>query len=187
MAALLPTLAAADGAVVELGTKVPSVADVRAGLFPDASCEELKAQGFRCMGFKPPVKFSLPAASFRRGSAELPAGIKRQLDVFAAAMTGKTPTRQVVRIEGHADASGNTDVNLALSQKRAEAAKSYLVSKGVSPDLVKPVGVGSAELIDSKEPLSPRNRRVVIGRDQVPEAPTDGEQTPAAPANLKAQ
>lgn len=165
---------------VDLTNKMPSVADVKAGLFPDDSCEELKAQGFKCMGFKPPVRFSLPAASFRLGSAELPEGIKRQLDVFARALAGKSGSSRTIRVEGHADASGSAEANLALSRRRAEAARDYLVAQGVAPDLIKPVGVGSEELIDSKAPLSPKNRRVVIGRDQSPASP-DAAANPALP------
>lgn len=155
---------------VDVGTKVPSVADVQAGLFPEDACADLKAHGYTCMGFKPPVRYSLPAASFSRGSAELPEGIKRQLDVFAQALKGKGGDGRAVRIEGHADASGNPQVNESLSQRRAEAARKYLIAKGVAPEQLKAVGVGSNDLIDAQDPLSARNRRVVIGRDQAPAA-----------------
>ncbi|NJM31558.1 MAG: hypothetical protein HC848_00010 [Limnobacter sp.] len=51
--------------VVDLGNKVPTVSQVEEGLFPEAACEELRNNGFKCMGFKPAVKFSMPAAYFR--------------------------------------------------------------------------------------------------------------------------
>jgi len=159
---------AADAGTVDIGTSMPSVKDVQQELYPDDECEQLKANGFKCMGFKPPVRFSLPSASFKVGSAELPDGIKHQLDVFAQALKGKTGSGRAVRIEGHADASGTDVANDALSLKRAEAARGYLIDKGVPAEQLKAVGVGSKDLLDEKKPLSPRNRRVVIGREQPP-------------------
>ena len=163
---------AADAGAVDLGTTTPSVKDVQQGLFPDDECEQLKANGYKCMGFKPPVRFSLPSASFKIGSAELPGAVKRQLDVFAEALKDKSGASRTVRIEGHADASGSDQANEVLSLKRAEAARGYLIDKGVAPDLLKVVGVGSKNLLDADKPMSARNRRVVIGREQRPAGAT---------------
>jgi outer membrane protein OmpA-like peptidoglycan-associated protein len=162
---------AAGPETVDLGAAVPKVSDVQEGLFPDEACEQLKANGFKCMGFKPAVRFALPSASFQVGSAELPDGLKRQLDVFAQALKGKSPQGQAVRIEGHADASGDPQSNENLSLQRAEAARAYLVAQGVSQDMLKAVGVGSSDLADPGQPLSPKNRRVVIERDHAPGTP----------------
>ncbi len=73
---------AADS-VQDLGTKIPDAASVKEGLFPEDACEELRASGFKCMGVKPAMTFSLPAAAFALGSAVLPDMLKRQLDVSA--------------------------------------------------------------------------------------------------------
>src|SRR5689334_14495094 len=75
--------------VVEVGQSVPDVKAVSEGLFPEDACEELKAAGFKCMGFKPAVRYSLPATSFKLGSAELPDTLKKQLDVFAEVLKTK--------------------------------------------------------------------------------------------------
>ena len=40
-------------------------------------------------GMKPAVRYSLPASSFKVGSAELPELLKKQLDVFAEVLRGK--------------------------------------------------------------------------------------------------
>jgi OmpA-OmpF porin, OOP family len=161
----------AEGDTVVVGTEVPSAESIQQGLFPDDECEKLKANGFKCMGFKPPVRFSLPSTSFKVGSAELPDGIKRQLDAFADVLKGKSGSSRTVRIEGHADASGDAAFNQKLSQMRADAARDYLVGKQVAPDLLKAVGVGSNELLDPAQPTAARNRRVVIGRDTAPSSP----------------
>lgn len=161
---LAATPARADDAV-DLGSKVLDPEEIRKGLFPDEECEQLKAAGFKCMGFKPPVRFSLPANSFQLGSAELPDTLKKQLDGFAEVLRARQDKDHKVRVEGHADASGDAKANLDLSRRRAEAARQYLVQKGVDGDLVKAVGVGDHELVDARNPTSAANRRVVIGRD----------------------
>jgi len=170
-AALLSLQVRAAEGSIELGAGVPSVKDVEQGLFPDDVCEDLKTAGFKCMGFKPPVRFVLPTTSFQVGSSSLPDGLKRQLDVFAQVLKGKSGAARTVRIEGHADASGTPEGNEALSLRRAEAARDYLVSKGVSADLLKPVGMGSKALAVGDQPMSPKNRRVEIGREQAPQSP----------------
>jgi outer membrane protein OmpA-like peptidoglycan-associated protein len=114
------------------------------------------------------VRYSLPAASFKVGSAELPDPLKKQLDVFAEALKGKRGTGKVVRIEGHADASGSASANLALSQRRAEAVRDYLVQSGADPAMLEPVGLGSTAPKNAKDPEAPENRRVEIGRAVAP-------------------
>lgn len=161
----------AEPPAIDLGSAVPTAKEVDAGLFPDDACEQLKANGFKCMGFKPAVRYALPSSSFRIGSADLPDALKRQLDVFAEVLKTKQGSARAVRIEGHTDASGSADLNESLSQKRADAARDYLVAKGVAAELLRPVGRASSEPADAAQPLSARNRRVVIGRDQPPATP----------------
>jgi OOP family OmpA-OmpF porin len=160
---------AADGAV-DVGSKVPDAKSVKEGLFPEDSCKELEANGFKCMGFKPAIRYSLPASSFQVGSAEVPATLKKQLDVFAEVLKSKRgASSQQVKIEGHADASGTPEGNLALSQKRADAVKAYLVQQGADPAMLVAVGAGSKELKNPANPFSGENRRVEIGRQQPPQ------------------
>jgi peptidoglycan-associated lipoprotein len=47
-----------------------------------------------------------------------------------------------VSLEGHCDERGSTEYNLGLGQRRAEAAKNYLVSLGISADRVETVSWG---------------------------------------------
>ncbi len=156
--------AAETAPAVDLGTGVPEAAAVKEGLFPDDACKELEANGFRCMGLKPAVRFSLPAASFKLGSADLPEGLRKQLDVFAEVLRGRPKGSQGVRIIGHADASGSAAGNLALSLKRAESVKAYLVSKGADPASLQTVGLGAKEPKNAQNPAASENRRVEIGR-----------------------
>lgn len=171
-AALLALLSAgpasAQSAAIDIGQSVPDAKAVAEGLFPEEACEQLKAAGFKCMGFKPAVRYSLPATSFKLGSAELPDTLKKQLEVFAEVLKGKKGSGKTVRIEGHADASGAAAANQTLSQKRAEAVKEYLVELGADATMLSPVGVGANAPKNQKDPFAPENRRVEIGRATPP-------------------
>ena len=156
--------AAGASAAVDMGQTMPDAKAVAEGLFPEDQCDQLKAAGFKCMGFKPSMRYSLPATSFKVGSADLPDSLKRQLEVFADVLRARKGTGKVVRIEGHADASGNADANQQLSQRRAEAVRDYLVDKGADGSMLAPVGVGASSLKNAKDPFSAENRRVEIGR-----------------------
>jgi OOP family OmpA-OmpF porin len=79
-------------------------------------------------------------------------------------LKGKKGTGRQVRVIGHADASGTPEANQALSIKRAEAVKSYLVQRGADADMLVVVGVGSKDLKNAANPTSAENRRVEIGR-----------------------
>lgn len=153
---------------VEVGNALPSVGAVKEGLFPEDACEQLVAAGFKCMGFKPAVRFSLPALAFKVGSAEIPDGLRKQLDVFAEALAGKRGSGKTVRIEGHADASGANEGNQALSQKRAEEVKRYLVAKGADDSMLMAVGLGATAPKVKGDPFAAENRRVEIGRQAPP-------------------
>lgn len=168
LAAAVSLPAWAQDAAVDMGQTIPDAKAVAEGLFPEDACEQLKAAGFKCMGFKPAVRYSLPASSFKLGSAELPDTLKKQLEVFAEVLKTKRGTGKVVRIEGHADASGAAAANLQLSQRRADAVRDYLVELGAEAAMIAPVGVGANAPKNSKDPFAPENRRVEIGRAAPP-------------------
>ena len=79
---------------------------------------------------------------------------------------------QLVEIAGHTDNAGNAAQNKALSQKRAEAVKTYLVGKGVEADRLKPVGYGQEKPIgdNAKADGRQQNRRVEFNIQKKPDA-----------------
>ena len=48
----------------------------------------------------------------------------------------------VITIEGHADERGTAEYNLALGERRAMAARTYLISLGISADRLRTVSYG---------------------------------------------
>ena len=156
---------------VDVGNSVLDAKAINEGLFPEDACAELQQAGFKCMGFKPAVRFSLPAATFKLGSADLPDVLRQQLDKFAEVFKGKRGATKAVRIEGHADATGSEVANVLLSQRRAEAVRDYLVKNGVDQGMLAAVGLGAKMPKLSKDPFAAENRRVEIGRQTPPTAP----------------
>jgi outer membrane protein OmpA-like peptidoglycan-associated protein len=67
-------------------------------------------------------------------------------------------------VEGHTDAQGSADKNMVLSQERAEAVRSYLVSQGIPSDKIRAQGLGSSRPVADNSTNEGRanNRRVEI-------------------------
>ncbi len=66
-------------------------------------------------------------------------------------------------ISGHTDASGDPDVNVALSQDRAQAIRNYIEQKGkLKPNRIDNMGYGSTQPLreEKTEDDSRFNRRV---------------------------
>jgi peptidoglycan-associated lipoprotein len=73
----------------------------------------------------------------------------------------KNNPRFKVTIEGHCDERGSTEYNLGLGDRRASAAKQYLVSLGVSADRISTVSFGKEKpfCMESIEACWQQNRR----------------------------
>ena len=68
-----------------------------------------------------------------------------------------------VVLEGHADERGTREYNLALGERRANAAKDYLMTYGISSDRITVLSYGKERPVDSgSNPLAwSKNRRSV--------------------------
>ena len=68
-----------------------------------------------------------------------------------------------VVLEGHADERGTREYNLALGERRANAAKDYLMTYGVSANRISVISYGKERPVDSgSDPLAwSKNRRSV--------------------------
>jgi peptidoglycan-associated lipoprotein len=79
-----------------------------------------------------------------------------------AGWLGRYPAKQIT-IEGHADERGTRDYNLALGERRANAAKNHLVGLGINPARVNTVSYGKERpvALGSSEDAWAQNRRAV--------------------------
>jgi outer membrane protein OmpA-like peptidoglycan-associated protein len=69
----------------------------------------------------------------------------------------------VFLVAGHTDAKGTDEYNQALSERRAEAIKQYLMQKyGIAGDNLVAVGYGKTQLKNTANPLADENRRVQV-------------------------
>jgi outer membrane protein OmpA-like peptidoglycan-associated protein len=80
---------------------------------------------------------------FGTGSSRLTETAKRRL-VEKAAILQYNPGR-TMDIVGHADARGAEDMNQRLSERRAEAAKRFLVQRGIEAERLRAEGRGESE------------------------------------------
>lgn len=90
-------------------------------------------------------------------TAEGKAALDKQMDWLV-----KYPN-VLVTVEGHCDVRGTNEYNLALGNRRAEAVKAYLVSKGISAERIHVISYGKErpEAAGNDEASHARNRRGV--------------------------
>ena len=131
---------------------------------------------------------------FDLGSAKLKPAAFKELDALVVRINGQTPYVELkVNVVGHTCPTGADRDNLVLSNKRAEAVKAYLVSKGVPTETVTTSGkAGRSPKYPEVKGQSFRNRRadteVSIVKEKsedvrvtVPGATSTAAVTPVAP------
>ncbi|MBW2524176.1 MAG: OmpA family protein [Deltaproteobacteria bacterium] len=94
-------------------------------------------------------------------SALLPIAKDKLNDVATALKDQGNPT---IVVEGHTDATGSRRMNMNLSQRRAEAVRTHLISRGIPASQIKAVGVGPDRPVADNRSADGRanNRRVEI-------------------------
>ena len=100
---------------------------------------------------------------FASNKSELLSSSTEKLNQAATALVQQDKTA-TIRVEGHTDSTGASSTNQALSQARAEAVRSYLVSHGVDASRITAIGMGSNNPVASNATPEGRanNRRVEI-------------------------
>ena len=99
---------------------------------------------------------------FAVGKADLKPGARLTLDKLVAAM--KRDRETTVVIEGHTDSTGKRDYNLGLSQRRANAVRGYLTTRGIANSRIKSRGLGPDYPVatNATEAGRQQNRRVEV-------------------------
>ncbi|HYQ01980.1 MAG TPA: OmpA family protein [Polyangiaceae bacterium] len=100
---------------------------------------------------------------FVTGKSELLPSAQDQLSAVAKALQDQGELRPIV-VEGYTDSVGSQSNNMKLSRDRAEAVRSFLLSKGLRSDKVTAVGKGTSSPVASNDTADGRanNRRVEI-------------------------
>lgn len=120
---------------------------------------------------KPAVVNLASTELFEFNKAVLTKEARAKLDSEVVAKLGELREVRYIIVNGHADRLGSPQYNQKLSEKRADAVRAYLVSKGVDANKVETLGFGKTLPVkacpDQKERkaviecLAP-NRRVVV-------------------------
>jgi len=105
---------------------------------------------------------TLASSLFDTGKSTLKPGSKTTLTRIAKQLETNPDLR--ISVEGHTDSVGSKESNQALSEKRANVVRDYLVAQGVPADRVTAVGHGEDEPVASNKTAAGRqqNRRVEL-------------------------
>jgi outer membrane protein OmpA-like peptidoglycan-associated protein len=104
---------------------------------------------------------NLEIINFSTGSAVIPDYSQPFLNK-AAEVIKIAPAGLTIEVAGHTDNTGDAGANLALSQQRADAVRTYLVQQGVSQNALTAKGYGDTKPIATNETEEGRfhNRRI---------------------------
>jgi hypothetical protein len=102
--------------------------------------------------------------SFVRGSMEIDTNGRGALAGVATWL--ENDDQRTARLEGYADRTGGATGNQRLSERRAQAAKDYLITRGIAPDRIMVFGHGEAT--DRPLPAGSDGRVVLVTVCEVP-------------------
>ncbi|HEY6724986.1 MAG TPA: OmpA family protein [Polyangiaceae bacterium] len=105
-------------------------------------------------------RFVLSGVEFDTAKATIRPESLPRLDSVVEYMTHKKSAR--IEISGHTDNKGNAKTNKTLSEKRAQACRDYLISKGIDGSRIQAVGYGDERPIapNTTEEGRQQNRRI---------------------------
>ncbi|MFN3404031.1 MAG: OmpA family protein [Cytophagaceae bacterium] len=100
--------------------------------------------------------------NFEVGKADLNA--KAKSDIMQAVKEMKKDPKMIIAVEGHTSAEGDKAANEELSQKRADAVRSFMIQNGITPERITAKGFGDNAPIASNDTEEGRrkNRRTEI-------------------------
>jgi outer membrane protein OmpA-like peptidoglycan-associated protein len=150
---------AASQSQLEAEKKARLEADKRAKVAMDQLAASIGAVKQETRGMVITLSGSVLFASNK--DALLPAA-KERLGQVADAL--KTQSDHKIVVEGHTDSQGSADLNQGLSDRRAQAVVTFLVSKGVPADQIRAEGLGPTRPVADNGTAEGRanNRRVEI-------------------------
>ena len=161
--------AVANAETVNMMGRVPTADELVSALTPAQLPPEIKFRGVRPTAAGPAARSEARMAAaaldikFAFNSAQLTPEAKTVLDQLGTALQSAQLANYTFRVEGHTDAKGADDRNMALSEQRAKAVRDYLVTTYKVPaEKLEVVGKGEAQLLDPARPEDGVNRRVEV-------------------------
>lgn len=114
------------------------------------------------INIEPPTSFVLENVFFDTGKATLKPTSNKSLNNLVDVL--KVKNTMVVEIQGHTDNVGKPEDNLKLSQQRAEAVKTFLVTKGIDAKRLTAKGYGDTVPVEdnANEAGRAKNRRTSL-------------------------
>ena len=149
-----------DSATAYQNDRVPKLDTEKVPSLPDRNLSLVKADTEK------PSPLSFPddhlVIYFNHNSFEISDASLGILNRLAKLLINKQETK--ILITGYTDSTGPKSYNKAISKRRAETVKNYLINNGVSLSKITAVGLGSQDFIASNETEKGRrlNRRVEI-------------------------
>lgn len=110
------------------------------------------------------ISLNFAGVNFESNAYELTEESKKHLDEVAITINLSPEIQHKIEVSAHTDYKGSGSSNLALSEKRAQAVKDYLVLRGVNEKRLVAKGYGESQPIASNKTAEGRakNRRVEI-------------------------
>lgn len=134
-------------------TQPPPVTTTEPAEDPNAAAEAERQRFERAMvDLREPIYFDFDRSELRPEAREILRGKAEVLRSFPEVR---------VRIEGHADERGTVEYNLALGERRADAARQFLIDLGLDSDRITTVSYGEERpaVEGQNEAAWSRNRR----------------------------
>lgn len=99
---------------------------------------------------------------FKQASATITETSYEELDNLVGML--QRNNNMTIRLEGHTDYRGNARENMKLSERRVEAVKNYLVSKGINKNRIQTKAFGGKNPLTREDDMDSRstNRRVEV-------------------------
>lgn len=163
---------------VKMYSSVPSADEMANQLFPGKT--QLKAKPkTRSISFDPVETATAPTPpaaesvgiglpiQFGYNSDEITGESRPYVDELGKMLSRDDLRSEKIVIEGHTDASGSSQYNQKLSERRAKAVKDYLFYKyGIERDRLVILGKGEYSPLSGQDPYASVNRRVEIHKYQ---------------------
>lgn len=128
-----------------------------------AALENAKQRGAEIKEEGDQIKVTFRKVTFDPNKTDIKPEFQSTLEEIALALATRQPNA-TLKVQGHTDSSGTDDYNKQLSERRAVAVKTFLVSKGLANEQVLSEGLGEAVPVAQNTSPEGRalNRRVEL-------------------------